>query len=251
MIFIIKFSGHRGYKAKEIENTKAAVLRAIEEKLDYIEIDVRKASDDNLVIFHNRKINKLLDGRGSVHNYSLRQLKSFQYKDGQKILTFEELLDLTKGKIKLIIDVKSKEIEKKIISMISKYEIQKEVIIQSFLKTIIKKCQKIAPDLDYAIYRAFVGNLGKVLGKGLRLHKLTAPLFYRFMIKKIPVKYVSLDGPFMYDEFISILNTNGLNIILGAMKTKKYLKNTEKWNIKIINCDNPEEIKKLRDASIK
>jgi len=243
---IILISGHRGYKAKEIENSKSAFERAIKENLDYIELDIRKTADEKLVVFHNYKINKLLNGRGRVHKHTLKQLKAFRYQDGQKILTFEETINLIKGRIKVIIDVKSRGIEEKILGVIRANNVPYDhIIIQSAFKSIIKEFFIRAPDLDYAIYRAYIGNLGWFLGKFLRLHKLTALIFYRILIKNIPVNYVSLDGPFIYDEFISLLLKKNLKIILGAMKIEKYLKNIKKWNISLINVNNPAKIRYL------
>jgi len=238
VILIIKYSGHRGYKAIEIENTWLGFLKAIEEKLDYIELDVRVSSDNVLVVFHDKKINRLLNGNGKINSFSLKELKSFNYSDGQKILTLEELFDKAKGKIKFIIDVKSKGIENQLIQLIKKYNLENDVIIQSFSGKIIKKCYLIDQNLDYCIYRPFIGKI-------LRPHKIFAPLFYHFLFKPYKIKYVSLDGPFMYDRILSIMKEKGLKIILGAMKTEKYLKNIKKWGISIINANNPKRIKEL------
>ncbi|MGQ4875925.1 MAG: glycerophosphodiester phosphodiesterase [Promethearchaeia archaeon] len=241
----ILICGHRGYKGKEIENTKAAILRAIEEKIDLVEIDVRKTRDGELVLFHDRKINRLLNGKGLLKKYTLKELKSFQYEDGQKILTFDEFLELIKDKIIGLIDIKAGKIERKLIEQINKKQVENQVILQSLFGNILKKCYKIAPNLEYAKYCAYIGKLGNFLGKKLKFHKITAPLFFRLLVKGSPAKYINLDGPFIYDEFIDLLKQKGYKIILGAMKTEKYLKNVFKWKIDIINADNPELVKKF------
>jgi len=238
VILIIKLSGHRGYKDKEIENTKAAFLRAIEEKLDYVELDLRKTSDEEIIVFHDRKINRLLNGRGATYNYSLRQLKEFKYNDDQSILTFKELLDITKGKVNLILDVKTKGIEEKIIDLLKEYGIEKEVIIQSFSSTIITRFQKIDPDLNYAIFRTF-------MGKQLVPHGFFARVFYKRFVKRNNVKYLNIDGPFLYDELMTILKEEGIKIILGALKVEKYVDLARKWDFDIINSNNPAKIKEL------
>jgi len=234
----IKFSGHRGYKAKEIENTKAAFMKAIEEKLDFVELDLRKTSDEEIIVFHNRKINKLLNAKGATYNYSLRQLKEFKYSDDQTILTFQELLDITKGKINLILDVKTKGIEEKIINLIKEYGIEKKVIIQSSLSTIIKRFQKIDPDINYAIFRTF-------MGKQLFPHSFFARFFYKRFVQRNKVQYLNIDGPFIYDELVTLLKEEGIKIILGALNVEKYIKFAEKWNVAIINSNDPEKIKGL------
>ncbi len=232
----IKISGHRGYRGKEIENTKAAFQRAIKEGLDYVELDVRKTLDGELVVFHDRKVNRLLNGKGNIEKFPLTKLKLLKYSDGQEILTLEEFFILTKGKIKLIIDIKSKGIEKTLIDLVKQHGLEGDVVIQAFSGKIVKNCQKIDPTLHYCVYRAFIGKL-------LYPHNFFARLLYNRMIKRYDVSHVSLDGPFMYDKFVSILNQNGHKIILGAIKAEKYLKKVKKWKISIINADNPSDIK--------
>ena len=243
MILIIKFSGHRGYNSKAIENTKASFLKAIDEKLDYIEVDIRITLDKKPVIFHDKKVNRLLEKkRGKIKHFSLKELKSFQYKDGQKILSLEELFSLVKGKIKVILDLKVKRSEFVIIDLIRKYGLEKQVIIQSKSGDIINTCYGIAPDIDYALYKAFLGKIG-TFGKFFNLNKYIATIFYNVKVSSFPIKYINIDGPFLYDDLASIINENGIKIILGALRTERYLRYVDKWNVEIINSDNPGKIK--------
>lgn len=242
--FKVNFSGHRGYKGKEIENTRAGFLRAIEEKLDYVEFDVRKTKDGAPIVFHDRRIDRLLNGRGKVRNYTLRELQEFRYKNGESILTLEEFFILTSEKIKEILHLKSKGIADVVIQLVKRFNHESDVIVQSASRRILSEAYAIAPEIEYAIYRSFIGSLGRV-GKLTRLNKLTAPIFYRMLVRPKFVKYVSLDGPFMYDEFIAMAIKRGLKIILGAMWPERYLKNIEKWNIWLINSNDPAKIKDL------
>lgn len=245
MIPIIKLSGHRGYKDKEIENTKDGFLRAIRERLDYVEIDIRKTSDNIPVIFHDRKINRLLNGKGKLKNLPLEKFKSLQYKDGQELLTLDSYFALVKGKIKSILHIKSKGLEHEIIELIKKYSLENDVIIQSAYGKILNRLYSFAPDLNYALYRVFIGNIGKFFGNKIKLHNIIAPISYWFLIKPFRIQYISLDGPFIYDSFVSIMHRKGIKIILGAMQTERYLKYIEKWGIDIINANNPEKIKNI------
>ncbi len=248
VIFIIKLSGHRGYKAKEVENSKAGFLKAINENLDYIEFDVRKTKDNVPILFHDPKINRLVKNkRGEIEKFTIKQLKSFEYRDGQKILSLEEIFLLANGKIKMILDLKVQGIESEIIQLIRKYNLEKAIIIQSLHGKVINQCHKIAPDLEYAIYRGYLGMIGK-LGKFVRffyMHKILAHIFYHIKIKPYPIKYLNVDGVFMYDELISLAKNQGIKIILGARNPERYLKYLGKWKVDIINSNNPKKIKEL------
>ena len=241
---MVKISGHRGYKAKEIENSKTAILRAIEEKLDYIEVDVRVTSDGNLVLSHDKDLKRMIKKKVSINRITLEELKSYHFEDGQQIITLQECFDLIKGKIKAILDIKICDYASKIIDLIKKYNLEQDVIIQSISGKIINEFYEIDPNLTYGIYKAY-------LGKEFIPHKIFTPIFYKHLLKDYPVKYLSLDGPFMYKEFLDIAHENNLKIILGAMKLEKYLSKVRDWHVDIINANNPEEIRKLlKDMSI-
>ena len=170
MVQSIKLSGHRGYKDKVTENTKASCITAINENLDYIELDIRKTKDNIPIIFHDKRLKRLVDKeKGEVKNYSLDELKTFEYQDGQKILTLTEILPIIKGKIKIILDLKVKGMEAKIIELVRKYNLENDVIIQSKKGLIVNNCYKIDPNLDYALYRGYLGKIG-IYGEILKLH---------------------------------------------------------------------------------
>ena len=244
MIGRYKFSGHRGYKDKSIENTKESFLKAIEEDLDYIELDIRKTKDNIPIVFHDKKLNRMFNKkRAKIEEYSLKELKTFEYKDGQTIQTLEEALLILKGKIKIIIDIKIKGLESKIIQLIKKYNLMNEVIIQSKRGKIINNCVRIAPSLDYSLYRGYLGKLW-AFGDILRLHKILAPIWFNVKVKPYKIKYINMDGPYIYDDLIEICHQNGLKIILGSWKIKKYVKYVRKWDVYIINSNDPDKIKK-------
>ena len=246
----IKISGHRGFKAKEIENTKKAVERAIQNKIDYVEVDLRKTQDNRIVVFHDKRVHRLLNGKGKVKDYTLENLKSLTYADGQSILTAEELFNLTKQQIKVILDVKSENIEEKLISLIDNYDLNTQVIIQSKSWKFIERCFNLAPSLDYALYKSYIGKL-PILGRIERIQKKMAQFCYNVSIKPYPIDYMSLDGPFMYNEILNILKKNGIKIILGAMMTEYFLKNIQEWHVDIINANDPVKIRNILEHKTK
>lgn len=239
-----KFSAHRGYKDKSIEHTKESFIKAIDEDLDYIELDIRKTKDHIPIVFHDKNLSRMLnDKRGKIKNYSLKELKTFEYKDGQKILTLEEVLSILKGKIKIIIDIKIEGMESKIIELIKKYNLLNDVIIQSKKGEVINNCYRIAPYLDYSLYRGYLGKMW-AFGDILKIHKILAPIWYNIKVRPYHIKYINLDGPYIYDDLIAICHQNGIKIILGSWNVKKYVKYARKWKVNIINSNNPDKIKK-------
>ncbi len=100
---------HRGLhdRAKgRVENTAPSFLAAIER--DYgIECDLQAAADDIPMVFHDAKLERLMDAAGPIRSYTARELGHFRYATGDlRMLRFSELLELVNGRVPLLVEVK-------------------------------------------------------------------------------------------------------------------------------------------------
>jgi glycerophosphoryl diester phosphodiesterase len=73
---------HRGFSAAAPENTVAAINAAGEAGFSYVEFDVQETKDGILVLMHDKKINRMTDGKGLVSSYTLKELFSFNIDNG-------------------------------------------------------------------------------------------------------------------------------------------------------------------------
>jgi glycerophosphoryl diester phosphodiesterase len=111
---------HRGAHVGIPENTLAAYRKAIELGADFVEIDLRVTKDRQLVSIHDSEIGGYVStGRtGKVADLTLAELKQLdigsrvggQWKD-ERIPTFEEILQLCKGKIGIYLHLKDAPVE--------------------------------------------------------------------------------------------------------------------------------------------
>jgi glycerophosphoryl diester phosphodiesterase len=90
-----------------------AVRQAVDLGVDMIELDVRLSKDGIPIIIHNNTVDETTDGRGEVSSMTLAQLKKLDagsWKDkryaGERIPTLMEVLDFTRGKVNLALDLK-------------------------------------------------------------------------------------------------------------------------------------------------
>ncbi len=105
---------HRGEHLQRPENTIPAFLEAIRVGADFIEVDVRTTADGKLVLSHDDTVDRCTDGTGKVGSMTFDRIealdggikKSPEYK-GTRIPTFDEVLDLARGKIGIYVDIKS------------------------------------------------------------------------------------------------------------------------------------------------
>ncbi|MBI4559865.1 MAG: glycerophosphodiester phosphodiesterase family protein [Candidatus Hydrogenedentes bacterium] len=106
---------HRGAHQDIPENTLAAYQKAIEIGVDFVEIDVRTTKDGKFVSVHNGEIDAYANGaaKGKVSDFTLEELRAIDIGirlgpkwKGTQVPTFEEILDLCKGKVGIYLDLK-------------------------------------------------------------------------------------------------------------------------------------------------
>ncbi len=98
--------GHRGAKGHAPENTISSIKKAIELGVDGIVIDVFRCASGELVVFHDKLVDKLTDGKGYIEEISLDSIKKLNVIGDEKIPTLNEVLDLIDGKVFLNIELK-------------------------------------------------------------------------------------------------------------------------------------------------
>ena len=67
---------HRGHVSAAPENTMSAFQGALAAGADGIELDVRLTRDRQLVVFHDRRLDRTSNGRGLVDHHSLADIRS-------------------------------------------------------------------------------------------------------------------------------------------------------------------------------
>ncbi len=91
---------HRGEHLSHIENTLPAFQAAIDAGADYFECDVRTTADGRLVLMHDGTVNRTTNGKGRVSDLTFDQIRALG------VPTFEEALNLAKGRIGIYVDNK-------------------------------------------------------------------------------------------------------------------------------------------------
>ena len=158
----MKIIAHRGASYFEPENTLRAYKRAMEMGADFVEVDVRMSKDKELVIMHDPDISRTTNGKGLIKNLTLDKLKGFDAGKGERIPTLEEVIQLVKNKIGLVIEIKEPGTENIIIKKIEEHNL-KNTIITSFFHKSIKNIFKpnLKPKLGI-IFTCEPVNVGKL-----------------------------------------------------------------------------------------
>lgn len=95
---------HRGDWRNAPENSINAIDRSIKMGIDIVEIDVRKTKDGQLILIHDKTLDRTTTGKGKVADWTLDSLKTLSLRQGhggavrEKIATLEEAMLFVKGK---------------------------------------------------------------------------------------------------------------------------------------------------------
>ena len=101
---------HRADWRNAPENSLQAIQNCIEMGVDMVEIDLKKTKDGQLILMHDKTIDRTTTGKGKPGDYTLEELRKFNLRNGaghktrHKIPTFEEVMTLCKGKIMVNVD---------------------------------------------------------------------------------------------------------------------------------------------------
>jgi len=142
--------GHRGASIIAPENTLKAFKKAIELQADFIEFDILETKDGIIVICHDEEISRLTRQHGYIRNLTFEELKAFDFGEGEKIPSLEELIEVTIGKINLNCEVIVEGISNKVTKILQKYSIIDSTIVSSFKHQELLKFQKINPKIKLA-----------------------------------------------------------------------------------------------------
>jgi glycerophosphoryl diester phosphodiesterase len=135
--------GHKGAAGYAPENTILSFQKAIEIGCRVTELDVRLSKDGYAVVIHDEEVSRVTDGKGLVREMSLLELKNLNCPEGQKIPTLQEVVDLCKGKIDLLIELKAPGTPDKVNQIIVENNIEKNVAILSFYPDLLREMKKL------------------------------------------------------------------------------------------------------------
>ena len=132
-VFVI---AHRGDWRNFPENSLEAIESAIQMGVDIVELDVHRTADGELVVCHDKTIDRTTNGKGKINELTLDYIRTRNLRAGHKIVTrfkmptLEEALDVCKDRILINID-KGLNYYDQIMDMLVKRNMVDQVIIKS------------------------------------------------------------------------------------------------------------------------
>lgn len=163
MKYQTKIYGHRGASQYAPENSMEAFQLAYDMGADGIEFDVQMTKDGHLVVVHDEEISRVSDGQGYIKDYTLGELRHFQfnrthseYKD-IKIPLLEDVLEQFKEKKDFLFNIELKNnifayegMEERIISLVKEMGLLDRILFSSFYHKSMLRLRKMNSNVKTA-----------------------------------------------------------------------------------------------------
>ena len=143
---------HRGEHLQHPENTLPAYQSAIGLGVDFIEVDVRTTADGHLVVMHDSTVDSRTDGQGAIAKMTLKEIRALdagikfapQFA-GTRVPTFDEVLDLVRGRIGIYIDAKQVSAAD-LVAALDRHRMRETVVVYGGLP-LLKEIAALAPQV--------------------------------------------------------------------------------------------------------
>ena len=196
--------GHRGAKGYEPENTLISFKKALELKVDMVELDVYVCKTGELVVIHDDKVDRTTNGIGYVVGKTFDELRKLDAGKGEKIPTLEEVFDLIDRKVKINVELKGEGTAKPVYELIEKYIKEKsweydDFLISSFNHYALKEFNDLNPNI----------RIGALI-TGI-------PIGFAEFAEKVNSYSVNLDLEFINREFVDDAHKRGLKVFVHTV----------------------------------
>jgi glycerophosphoryl diester phosphodiesterase len=203
----VRVTAHRGHARAAPENTLSAVRKAIERGADYAEVDVQLTADGVVVLLHDRDLKRVASvprRLGELSYDEVRTLDVGSWFDpafaGERVPTLAEVLDLSRGHIRLNIELKSSGADRRLAREVARLAREKdfasECLVTSFDYDDLREAKRYNPGLRTGLIVAHA--LGDV--------------------SRLEVKALSVRADWLSDDVLRAAHSRGMEVHVWTVK---------------------------------
>ena len=221
---------HRGYASAFPENTRTAFTQA-GRTADWIELDVRPCQTNELVVFHDERLDRLTEQTGRVVATPWETLEAVEILDsGERILRLDEALSVIPSDVGVQVELKDLGMAGRVSELLSTHD--NEVTLISFSPLALYEATQADPSLDtgFILYPGLYSDapeLGVQMASHLDCH--TVHVFY----------HMGVDA-----ELVSMAHDHGLRVQTGAPgegPTETVLQQCRAAGVDLLSVDQPPD----------
>jgi glycerophosphoryl diester phosphodiesterase len=167
----VEIIAHRGAAGLRPENTLAAVEKALQDRTDWVEIDVQESADGEVIVAHDSDFMKLAGNPLKVWDATMADIAGIDIGSwygpewsAERTPTLREVLQLTKGRARLLIELKyyghDESLESRVADIVEEEGMTDDVAVMSLKYPGVLKMRELRPDWRAGVLAArAIGNL--------------------------------------------------------------------------------------------
>ena len=232
---------HRGASGKihAPENTLSAFRKAIQMGVDAVECDVHCTKDGHVVIIHDKNLKRTTNVDGIIAEMTLSDVKKADAGSwfaprfaGETIPTLKELLELTKGRVITVVEIKQENIADKVIKDIENAGSVGEAIIISFHASALKDAQEINPKIPRAL----------LIGGGEPVSELPSILNIIHNAAEVGASMLNLSKTIITPKLVKESRLRGIGVWAWTVDDKSEIKKLLEMGVTGITSNYPERV---------
>ncbi|MGQ0542746.1 MAG: glycerophosphodiester phosphodiesterase [Blastocatellia bacterium] len=248
----LRIIAHRGASALAPENTLAAFQRAVDDKADGIEFDVRLARDGEAVVFHDSTLDRTARREGKVSDFTSAELRKIDvgtwFNDSnrkmadrsyskQNVSTLAEVLDFLKefeGIIYIELKCKDAEVEQlssAVAKAITNSPLLPRIIVKSFKLAVLPQIKALVPGVRTAAL--FAPKIMAILRKEKYLVKIA---------EEFGADEISLHYSLATRKLMKKAGSRGLPVAIWTADSPRWLGRAIKLGLKAIITNDPARL---------
>lgn len=241
---------HRGASGYAPENTLAAYRLSLLMNADYLELDLQLTKDGEIVVMHDRTVNRTTNGKGEIRRMTLTEIKALdagswfnekhpmyareEYAD-EKVPTLREVFETFGNRANYLLETKTPAdnpgLEEKMWSLVKQYGMDGHVAIQSFSKKSLRKIRKWDPNI--LLYQLIWYRHPSTI----TWNKLNGIKKYA---NGIGVNYNKIN-----EDYVRKVKESGLSIIPYTLNYQIHMDRAVRWGVDGIHTDYPDRLQEV------
>ena len=176
--------GHRGGpEDTAVENSMEAVEQSITAGAGYVEVDIQRTRDGQYVVFHDENFSRFTHERRAVHEMTLAEIRELDLSEKSngrfsnvRVPTLEELLERTRGRIGIFLELKGRSADQQMaddaVAAVKRHDMLDRVVVISLKYELITGIEERHPEVTSGfIYFLSFGDTAHLVGDYLILEE--------------------------------------------------------------------------------